>query len=564
LDQTVISTGWVKIGTTPRTILRSTLFNIQICRISRPPRNVTAAPSQVVTFTVFASGDGPLSYQWQKNGTNIAGATSPSYKYTVGSDDNGAQFRCVVTNPNGNVISKIATLTVVDNTPPTANITLPMQGIGYHAGDTIKFAGTGSDAQDGTLPASAFSWTIVFHHRDHTHEFIPSITGVKSGSFVIPNTGETDYVVWYRISLTVKDSKGATYTTFRDVKPYLSTLSFATNPPGLQITLEGQPQTAPFSVISVEGMIRTLDAPSPQTLNGVTYSFGSWSDGGAATHNITTPQNDTSYTANFAQSTNALFSDSFESGDFSKWSIAWTDVGDLSVTSAAALVGSKGMQAVVDDHTPISVVDETPNSEGQYRARFYFDPNSLVMAEGESHVIFFGYSDIVYKTPVLVVELRFFNGSYQVRTALVDNGTLWRYGSWFTISNSVHYLEVQWKAATAPGAGNGILNFWVDNSLRSAITGVDDDIRRIERARLGPTGGIDPGTHGTEYFDAFESNRTSYIGQAAGGPAVVAVAASAPAEIHSWTEEDQSLNPNLAPDQISPTFDQMFLPFLNH
>jgi hypothetical protein len=44
-----------------------------------------------------------------------------------------------------------------------------------------------------------------------------------------------------------------------------------------------------------------------------------------------------------------IFSDGFESGDFSAWSSATTDGGDLSVTSAAALAGSYGMQALIDD-----------------------------------------------------------------------------------------------------------------------------------------------------------------------------------------------------------------------
>ena len=44
-------------------------------------------------------------------------------------------------------------------------------------------------------------------------------------------------------------------------------------------------------------MTRTLGVITPQTLNGVTYQFSSWSDAGAATHNISTPATDTTYTA---------------------------------------------------------------------------------------------------------------------------------------------------------------------------------------------------------------------------------------------------------------------------
>src|SRR5205807_2416005 len=47
--------------------------------ITTQPVNQTVTAGQTATFTVVASGTAPLSYQWQKNGANIAGATSSSY-----------------------------------------------------------------------------------------------------------------------------------------------------------------------------------------------------------------------------------------------------------------------------------------------------------------------------------------------------------------------------------------------------------------------------------------------------------------------------------------------------
>src|SRR5438132_2236383 len=47
--------------------------------ITTPPANQTVAAGQTATFTVVAGGTAPLSYQWQKNGANITGATSASY-----------------------------------------------------------------------------------------------------------------------------------------------------------------------------------------------------------------------------------------------------------------------------------------------------------------------------------------------------------------------------------------------------------------------------------------------------------------------------------------------------
>ena len=50
---------------------------------------------------------------------------------------------------------------------------------------------------------------VDFHHSDqtpHVHPFMPATSGAKSGSFTIPNVGETSADVFYRIDLTVTDS----------------------------------------------------------------------------------------------------------------------------------------------------------------------------------------------------------------------------------------------------------------------------------------------------------------------------------------------------------------------
>jgi glucose/arabinose dehydrogenase len=267
--------------------------------ITTQPASQTVAAGQSVTFSVGATGTQPLAYQWQRGTTNIAGATSASYTFTAQAADNGATFRVIVSNAFGSVTSNAATLTVTQNSAPTATITAPAAGTLYTAGGTVNYAGTGTDPQDGTLPASAFTWEVVFHHDTHTHPFVPPTSGATSGSFVVPNTGETATNVFYRIHLTVRDSSGFTHSTFRDVLPRTSTLTLQSSPSGLQLTLDGIPLTAPDSFPSVVGMRRTLGVISPQTLGGRSYSFRRWSDGGAATHVITTPSANTTYTATF-------------------------------------------------------------------------------------------------------------------------------------------------------------------------------------------------------------------------------------------------------------------------
>ena len=267
-------------------------------QITSHPSDQTVSVGQGATFTVAASGDPPLSYQWQRNGAPIGGATASSYTLSsAGAADNGAQFRCVVTNTAGSATSNSATLTVSSNTAPTGTITAPAVGTLYSGGQTINYAGTGTDTQDGTLAPSAFTWWVDFHHDTHTHPFLAPTSGSQSGSFTIPTSGETSANVWYRIYLRVQDSGGMTQTSYREVQPRRATLRLETNPGGLQVTLEGQPLGTPALVSSVVGMVRTLGVVSPQTMGGINYEFESWSDGGAATHNISTPASDTTYTA---------------------------------------------------------------------------------------------------------------------------------------------------------------------------------------------------------------------------------------------------------------------------
>jgi regulation of enolase protein 1 (concanavalin A-like superfamily) len=217
-----------------------------------------------------------------------------------------------------------------------------------------------------------------------------------------------------------------------------------------------------------------------------------------------------------------IFGDGFESGDLSRWSVSTTDGGDLSVSTAANLIGDYGIQASIDDNETIYVTDDSPTSEPRYHMRFYFDPNTISMANGNAHSIFYGYSDA--PAVVLRVEFRFFSGQYQLRVALLNDGTTWKNSSWFTISDAPHIVELFWTAATGAGTNNGGLTLFLDDVLKAVLNSVDNDTRRIDSVRLGPVAGIDTGTRGIYYFDAFESRRQTYIGPAGSSAAATKLA----------------------------------------
>src|SRR5207237_7828480 len=80
--------------------------------------NVTRGSGQSASFSTTASGNGPFSYQWLKDGVDISGATAPTYSIaSVSAADAGAY--CVVVTGTCNSITNCASLTVNEPTSAT-------------------------------------------------------------------------------------------------------------------------------------------------------------------------------------------------------------------------------------------------------------------------------------------------------------------------------------------------------------------------------------------------------------------------------------------------------------
>src|SRR5439155_1791364 len=67
--------------------------------ITQQPRNTTAGLGQPATFSVVANAPGGnpslITYQWQKEGANIDGATNATYRTPPATDaDEGKKYRC--------------------------------------------------------------------------------------------------------------------------------------------------------------------------------------------------------------------------------------------------------------------------------------------------------------------------------------------------------------------------------------------------------------------------------------------------------------------------------------
>ncbi len=116
-----------------------------------PVASQTVQSGQTATFSEAASGTGPLSYQWHRDGTAISGATSATYTTpaTVPSDS-GALFTVAVSNSAGSVTSAPATLTVT--VPVTLSLTQQPTSVTVASGAPAAFTAAA------TCSASPITW----------------------------------------------------------------------------------------------------------------------------------------------------------------------------------------------------------------------------------------------------------------------------------------------------------------------------------------------------------------------------------------------------------------------
>ena len=287
-----------------------TIHRITYTAANQPPAAViTASPTNgPVPLTVSFDGAGssdpegkPLSYSWDLNGDGTFGdATGPTASYTYATA--GVYHPALrVTDDQGATDTTSVTITA-GNTAPTATIDSPTSSLTWKVGDTISFSGHATDAQDGSLPASALSWSLILHHcftptNCHTH-MLGNFTGVASGSLSAP---DHQYPCWLELQLTATDSGGLTSTTSVRLDPKTVVLTFKTLPIGvvLHLVVNGTRHRTPFSMRVVIGSANTVSARSPQWFNKARYYFSKWSDGGARSHTVTAPAAKTIYTATF-------------------------------------------------------------------------------------------------------------------------------------------------------------------------------------------------------------------------------------------------------------------------
>ncbi|HEV8559257.1 MAG TPA: PQQ-dependent sugar dehydrogenase [Actinophytocola sp.] len=282
---------------------------------NRPPDAVATANPTSGTAPLTVQFDGthstdpdndPLSYAWDLDGDGAfddSTAAAPSFTYPTAGTFSAALR---VSDPDG--ASDTATVPIsvgASSDPnPVPVIDGPTPALLWRVGQVIPFSGHATDAQDGTLPASALSWQLNLQHCSspvncHTH-VIQTFSGVASGSFTAP---DHEYPSYLDLVLTAVDSDGHAVSTTVRLDPQAVVLTFSSSPTGALLVVGGTAGTAPFTRTVIVGSNNSISAPSPQIFGAQnrTFVFRKWSDGGAQTHNIIAPATATTYQASFKQ-----------------------------------------------------------------------------------------------------------------------------------------------------------------------------------------------------------------------------------------------------------------------
>lgn len=206
-----------------------------------------------------------------------------------------------------------------------------------------------------------------------------------------------------------------------------------------------------------------------------------------------------------------IFTDGFESGDFSAWSSVNDGGGWLVPCQFGAINGSwAACVSSGDNDKRKQLTDLTPVYQTSFSARISFDVNGLEMGQGERFRFLQVKMD--QERPFFIV-LKFLDGQYwiQMNTKLDDLSKVKT--DWILLTDAPHTIEVDWAVATSDGANDGYAELYVDGFLAEALTGLDNDTLYIDKFKVGFTSKLTgKDITGTFYIDDAATSNNGYIG----------------------------------------------------
>ncbi|HXT13681.1 MAG TPA: pectinesterase family protein [Candidatus Angelobacter sp.] len=147
------------------------------------PASQSIAGGQTATFTVGATGISDPTYQWQKNGTNIDGATNVTLNIINANVNDAASYSVIVSNAAGTVTSSAAVLTVGNTAPELRPIPTQIVNVG------VPFSIT-NVAADPDEPIQSLTFSLLAGPGS-----LDSGTGILNWRPPVASAGSTNNVV---------------------------------------------------------------------------------------------------------------------------------------------------------------------------------------------------------------------------------------------------------------------------------------------------------------------------------------------------------------------------------
>ncbi len=171
--------------------------------IASQPVSASVTTGASVTLTVVANGTAPLTYQWQKNGAAISGATSASYSLASAQAADAGSYACVVANSVGSATSNAAAL-AVSSSPAAPTITLSPASASVASGSSATFTLAASGATP--LTYQWYKGVAAIGGATATSYSIASAQSADAGSYSCVVTNSAGSVTSNAATLTVNSA----------------------------------------------------------------------------------------------------------------------------------------------------------------------------------------------------------------------------------------------------------------------------------------------------------------------------------------------------------------------